>query len=94
MPFLHMSVVELEAHHVDLAFFGRQLCQSCPVCFLFDTLKPNILLASDSWLPSLPSVTLLLSLDMMLLSGLSGFDSWLSLKDWPDFGQEALQSTL
>lgn len=94
MPFLRIAAVELEEHHVDLAAFGNQLCQSCLVRFPFDHTQTQYPSGFCLLAPSLPSVTPLLSLDVRLLSGLPGFDSWLSLKGWPDFGQEALQSTL
>lgn len=83
---------------------GRAPCWSClpwkafmpKLSCLLPVWSHSTKYPSGFWLlaPSLLSVTLLLSLDVRLLSGLPGFDSWLSLKDWSAFGQEALQSTL
>lgn len=97
MPFLQISSVPTGralVFHVNLALFGRQLCQSCPVYLHLITLKFSIHLASDSWL-HLCHQWLLHSLDLMLLSGLPGSDLWLFRQRlWLDFEQEAVQSTL
>lgn len=76
--------------HVDPALLEG----SCAKAVLFATIWPHSTPVSI-WLLTLGSIStslsLLLSLDLILLSGLPGFDSWLPLKD---FGQEVLQITL
>lgn len=84
MPFLQISVVPIATTLVSMLLLLslEGSCAKAVVCIHLTALKSSTHPAFCLLTPSLSSMTLLYSLDLMPLSGLPGFDSWFSLKDF------------